>query len=374
MNCASVRLLSRLAAIAAFAVCPLAAQKQTPAPAPVPTPTKPPASTTPSTATTSPDLIDTTRGILLTGRLVLLDGLPPDEMIPVLLDCPGLPASGSSAEERRTVADTQGEFRFRLQLSFGSSKDFETLNKYSSGRVVVNQPSFEVLRANLRRLDLRLGADIGQLVLKPLDQGEGSVISVNSLHAPEPARKELIKGRQELAAGHADLAQKRFEKAIARFPDYATAWFDLGKLQLTQGAKDQAAESFRHASSADLKFLSPRIQLALLAATGLRWEEAEANSAAVIGLSPGGYPGMYLVHAIACFNLKKLDEAEKSARTGLDLDAGRQFPKLANILGAVLERRGDRAGAAAALRLYLERAPQAPDAEKVRARLQALLQ
>ena len=83
---------------------------------------------------------------------------------------------------------------------------------------------------------------------------------------------------------------------------------------------------------------------------------------------------MYLVHAIACFNLKKLDEAEKSARTGLDLDAGRQFPKLANILGAVLERRGDRAGAAAALRLYLERAPQAPDAEKVRARLQALLQ
>ena len=310
----------------------------------------------------------------MTGRLVLPDGLPPDEMIPVLLDCPGLLAAAPSTEERRTMADTQGEFRFRLQLNFGSSKDFETLNRYSTCSLVVSLPGFEMLRVNLRRLDLRMGADVGQLVLKPLKHGEGSIISVNSLHAPESARKELIKGRQDSEAGHPDLAQRRFEKAIGRFPEYATAWFDLGKLQLTQGAKDQAAESFRHASAADAKFLSPRIQLALLAATGLRWEEAEASSAAVIGLSPGGYPGMYLVHAIACFNLKKLDEAEKSAQTGLDLDTARQFPKLANILGSVLERRGDRAGAAAALRVYLERAPQAPDAEKVRARLQALLQ
>ena len=368
------RLFASMAAITVLTVAPLLAQKVTPAPVPAPTPTKPPVTTTPSTSVPGPDLSNDSRGILLTGRLVLPDGTPPDELIPLSLECPGDSPRGSVAEDRRTTADTQGEFRFRLQLTFGVTKDFETMNKFSACTIVVSLPGFEVVRSNLRRLDLRMGADVGQLILKPLGQGEASIISVNSMNAPEPARRDLIKGRQELAAGRLESAQRRFEKAVERYPDYATAWFDLGRLQATNGEKGKAAESFRHAIGADAKFISPRIQLALLAATDLRWEEAEASSGSVIKMAPAGYPGMYLVHAIACFNLKKMDDAEKSARAGLDQDTARQFPKLASILGNVLERRGDRAGAAEALRLYLERAPQAPDADKVRARLQALRQ
>jgi tetratricopeptide (TPR) repeat protein len=337
-------------------------------------PTPPPVTVTAPTAPLpGTDLTRGTREVMLTGRLVLPDGLPPDEMIPTTLDCPWTSANLRSREDRRTMSDTQGEFRFRLEVGFGATQDFETMNKYSSCSIVVSMPGFEIVRFNLEMLDLRMGADVGQLVLKPLGLSEASIVSMNSLSAPEAARKELIKGRRELAGGHLDAARKNFEKAIARYPAYATAWFDLGKLQSRNGETDKALDSFRRAIDADPKYLGPRIQSSLLAATALLWEVAEAQSAAVLKMAPQGYPGMYLVHAIACFNLKKMDDAEKSARAGLQQDTARQFPKLANILGSVLEQRGDRTGAAEALRLYLERAPQAPDAERVRARLQALL-
>lgn len=306
-------------------------------------------------------------GVFLTGRLTLPDGMPPADMIPMSLECTG-------GAPLRTMSDARGEFRFRLEVPSGRTALNRSQRLYSCA-VVVRIPGFVVLRKLMGNIDVSLGADVGTLVLKPLGSSAGSLISENSVNAPPAARKELLKARQEAERSKWDAAQARLEKALAIYPAYATAWYELGCLQEQQGNRERASESYRKAVEADPKYLSPRIQLAVLAAAGLQWAEAESRSEQVLRMEPRGLPGVYLVHAIACLNQNKLEAAEKSAREGLAQNgAEQQFPKLLHLLGSILERKGDRPGAVEAFRRYLEQAPQAPDAAKTRERIERLSQ
>jgi hypothetical protein len=102
------------------------------------------------------------------------------------------------------------------------------------------------------------------------------------------------------------------------------------------------------------------------------WPEAEQMSAAILKGAPEGLPGVYLVHAAACFNEKKFEQAEKSVREGLRHDTDHRYPRLTLLLTNVLEEQGDSEGAAEALRQYLASAPDTPEAAKARNRLDAL--
>ncbi len=300
--------------------------------------------------------------VMLTGRLVMPDALPPSDMVPVELECPG---KGTA----RALSDLRGEFRFPLSMAHGPA----ARHSQSYGcNVVVRVPGFQIATKPLGNSDLSLGADVGILVLKPIQNAEGTLISYNSFSAPEAARKELLKSREDAQKGKLDSAVRRLEKAIGEYPAYATAWYELGRVQERRGERGRAEESYRKAAESDPKYLNPRIQLALLAATSQRWPDAEAQAAHVLKLAPQGLPGVYLVHAIACINQKKTDAAEKSAREGMAQDSAHQFPKLAHILGDTLERKGDAQGAVAAYRQYLEFAPQARDAAAVRERISRL--
>jgi tetratricopeptide (TPR) repeat protein len=238
----------------------------------------------------------------------------------------------------------------------------------------VRVPGFEIIRKFLGNTNLKQGADVGPLILKPLDRSAAGLISWNSLSAPASARKELVKAREDAQDGKLDSAKKRLEKAIQQFPAYATAWYELGKLHEQQKESQSAASAYQRAAESDEKYLSPRIQLALMSAQAAQWPDAEARSGAILQLAPSGLPGMYLVHAMSSFNQQKFEAAETSARKGLEEDHANQFPRLAHLLGAVLEKKGDRAGAAVAFATYLQKAPQASDANAVRARIAALKQ
>jgi predicted negative regulator of RcsB-dependent stress response len=114
------------------------------------------------------------------------------------------------------------------------------------------------------------------------------------------------------------------------------------------------------------------VELSLMAAAAQQWPEAEQRTESILNMVPNSMPGVYLVHAIACFNQKKMDQAERSAREGLDQDKANQFPKLMRLLGDILLIKGDKEGAAKAFRNFLERAPQGPDAAKVQQQLAEL--
>lgn len=343
--------------------------QQNPPPPPSPTTTIPtPIQTRPPSASPGvPVSPDSLRDTMVTGRLVMLDGMPPPDMVPVYLDCGVGPASNAA-----TMSDLRGEFRFRFRTSSGPSSYGLPRQITTRCAISVIIPGFEPIRKDLAGLDLRLGGDVGMLVLKSLSQAEGTTVSLNGLKAPESARRELMKAREDVSKEKLDSAKNRLEKAVRIYPEYATAWYELGRLQARQGQPEMAAASYHQAAKTDPKYVNPLIELSLIAAAAQRWPEAEQRSESILKMAPTGMPGVYLVHAIACFNQKKIDQAERSVREGLDQDQANQFPKLMRLLGDILLIKGDKAGAAEAFRNFLERAPQSPDARKVQQQLAEL--
>jgi hypothetical protein len=65
--------------------------------------------------------------------------------------------------------------------------------------------------------------------------------------------------------------------------------------------------------------------------------------------------------------LGNIEAAESVSRDGLKADTQHQAPKLHQVLASCLILRNDFAGAEAEIKQYLELAPFAPDAEKMKA-------
>jgi TolA-binding protein len=120
---------------------------------------------------------------------------------------------------------------------------------------------------------------------------------------------------------------------------------------------------------ADNKYVSPQLQLAVLAAGENKWEEVAELSARVTKLNPMDFPAAHFYNAVANYNLQKYDEAEASAREVIKLDTQHRIPKAQHILGALLAMKNDYAGAAEQMRGYLQFAPQAQDADLVKKQL-----
>jgi TolA-binding protein len=92
----------------------------------------------------------------------------------------------------------------------------------------------------------------------------------------------------------------------------------------------------------------------------------------LLKLDATDFPEAYYYNAAANFRLKKLSDAESSARETLKLDTAHRFPQAAHILGIVLYQKHDFAGAAEQLRNYLQIAPNAPDAAQAKGQLAEL--
>jgi hypothetical protein len=82
------------------------------------------------------------------------------------------------------------------------------------------------------------------------------------------------------------------------------------------------------------------------------------------------YPQAFFFNAVANYNLKHAEAAEKSARSAEKLDTRHQFPQIARLLGAILSERHRYAESADEFRNYLLLAPRAADAPAVRKQLE----
>jgi tetratricopeptide (TPR) repeat protein len=204
--------------------------------------------------------------------------------------------------------------------------------------------------------------DVGTIVLHRLGQVQGFTISATSARAPAKAKKEYEKGRELEAIEKWDPALASFQKAVGVCPEYAIAWFEMGRVQVQKGELGAARQSFHQSSVADSKFVGPYHELAQLAVRDRQWQEVVDTTDAVLKLNPINFPGDWLLNAAGNFYLQHLDAAEKSARRGLELNAQHQFPKLEYLLSAILAQKRDYAGALEHIRNYLPLAPHAADA------------
>jgi len=199
---------------------------------------------------------------------------------------------------------------------------------------------------------------------------EGTSVSATALNAPKDARKAWEKGSQLMHAHPkprlAD-AEKEFLKAVALYPSYANAWSDLGRVRLQLGATNSAREAFRKALDTDGKLVEPYVQLGEQAAREQDWKEAGRNLGKALQLDPVDYPRLWFEDAVANYNLRNYERAEKNTRTALQLS--RIDPRANQLLGLILIAKRDYAGAKDALRTYVKLLPNARDLDHVKAQL-----
>jgi hypothetical protein len=354
---------------------------------PSPTPTQP--QTQPQPQNPSPFPRTSQPPIMLYGSVLLDDGAAPGEMVVIESVC-------NRAVRSEAYTDSKGGFSFELggdrNLAFddigdsaqnGSRLPGASSQQSVSGGSIPGSAAMRLqnceLRARLpgyRSEEINVFAqgsfgntDVGVIVLHRLGAAEGRVVSVTTLAAPKSANNAFEKGRQSLVQGKLDDARKNLEKATQLYPSFAAAWCALGQLDVRQHRTDDARLAFGKAIQADPKFIDPYLQLSDLQAAAKEWKELADTTATVIRLDPFDYPAIFFMNAVANYDIRNMEAAEKSARETEKLDVKKQYPQVFQLLALILASRGEYAEGASQMRAYLEAVPLAADAEKSKAQL-----
>lgn len=317
---------------------------------------------------------------MISGKVLLSTGMPPPEPVAIQRVC-------GSRTTTEGYTDSKGRFQFTLGERLGVMPDASDTSFGNPGGMNNNQRGLSgdsgeralmncELRANLagyrsqtvslagkRSLD---DPEVGTIIMHRIEGVEGLTISATTAMAPKDAKKAYDKGRDRLQKGKAEEAQADFQKAVEVYPKFAMAWLYLGITQEKAGGFKDARKSYDEALKIDSKLVQPYLQLAGLDAKDQNWEQTAINSEKLIRLDPVDYPYAYYLNAGANLNLHKLDEAEKSARQGLKMDEQHKFPALNHVLGMVLLQKAEYAEAATNMRAYLDRVPNAPNADAVK--------
>jgi tetratricopeptide (TPR) repeat protein len=349
-------------------------------------------------ATTTPDFSQ--HPLFLSGKVAMEDGTAPPDSAMIQLVCHSSPRSIGRTDSRgafsidlnnRAAMMTLADASENPQPSYGgggpvgsSTNGFSNTTAMSTGaapspsvgdRDLMGcdlQAALPGFRSDVLHLSNRRSLDdpnVGTLIMRRLSNVEGTTISATSAMAPKDAKKAMERGQNAVKKEKWEDAQREFQKAVEIYPKYATAWVELGRAQERLQNPEAARKSFAQALETDGKLVTPYLALASIAARESKWQEVSDDTDRVLKLNRVDFPQAYLLNSMSNYYLKNMDVAEKSAREGLDRDAEHRFPKMNEILAAVLVQKQDLAGAAEQFRNYLRYAPVGSDTERAKKQL-----
>jgi tetratricopeptide (TPR) repeat protein len=198
-----------------------------------------------------------------------------------------------------------------------------------------------------------------------MGDAKGSSTSATSAQAPKDAQKAYQKGLDAEKAGNPDEAQKALAKAVEIFPRYALAWFELGQVYEQRGHPPEAKDAYNHAVAADANYVNPYEKLYKLAAKESNWTQVGDLTGKLLRLDPYDFADAYYYNALANYQAGNLDAAERSGREAVKVTGPKADARAHYVLGMVLGRKGDNAGAVAELREFLKAAPAASNRAQV---------
>lgn len=213
---------------------------------------------------------------------------------------------------------------------------------------------------------------LGTIVLHFVGKVDGHLISPTSLEAPKDAKKEFDKAQEVVRKNKQAEAIQGYQKAVKAYPDYAAAWFELGRLQAAAKNVPAAKESFNAALKADPKFLSPYLQLSALAYDGHDWPALADTSEKLLALDAFDYPQAYYYSAVSNYFTGKYKEAETRANESLKADTEHHFPETYELMASILVKLNRPADAVTQLETYLKLYPRADDAMQVQGQVAQL--
>jgi tetratricopeptide (TPR) repeat protein len=331
--------------------------------------------------------------VFVTGRVMIDDGTPLPEAVVIQRVCGGSPHAEGYTDSKGffgiELGGNNGVMQDASEFGSASGTGFGSRSTGSQGQSQSNAGSSNGLSdrkymncelqaklagyrsqvinmANRRAMD---DPNVGTILLHRVGASEGNTVSAVSLAAPKDARKAYERGTEALKKKKTDDAVKDFAKAVELYPAYAAAWHELGKLQEAADHSDAARKSFSAAIQADPKFTGPYLELAVMALHEKSWQEVSEITDRIVKLNPFDYPQAFFFNAVANYNLKNMEAAEKSAAQAEKLDTQHLLPQVNQLLGMLMAQRKDYTGAAAQFRNYLKVAPDGPQAATVRTQL-----
>lgn len=326
----------------------------------------------------------------LTGRIQFDDGSPPSTAVVIERICGstlyveghpdakgnfGVNLGGRSATESISASD---------KSSSGGGMRGEALTAGIPGAKLMTErdiygcelrASYPGYRSDSITLTSRRSFDepnVGTIILHRIAGIQGTTISVTSALAPKDARRAYDKGIKLEGKASWQPAAAAFQTAVKVYPQYAAAWFELGKLEHAQNHLDQARQLYGRALQADPKYASPYQRLALIAVQESKWEEGARISRQGLDLNSIEFADLWYYQAVCQYNLHMFDVAGQAAQKTIDLDRFRRFPEAQLLLAGILTQQGNYAGAVLHLRAYLSEAPEAANAAMVRTNLAAI--
>ena len=207
--------------------------------------------------------------------------------------------------------------------------------------------------------------DIGTISLHLDEKATGSAVSTTTFSAPKDALKDFEKARAEAISRHLESAQHDLEKAVHVDPQFAEAWYQLGKIDEALKPED-ALDAYSKAAAADPHFSPPYVHIAELAAQQKKWQEVVGATDHALQLDPGGTPQVWYFSAVGNYNLGHAEAAETSANTSLAMDPSHVAPNTEQLLAVMLAGKGDYTGALKHLRNCLTYVPAGPNADLIK--------
>ncbi len=276
-----------------------------------------------------------------------------------LTNASGIPvASGFTDDSGRTLLQAPGAGGYWLKVK-GASIEKEATESVE----VVPCPAIQCTRTVFVRAKAKQEAS--QTTPK---QGTESVAqppnpaitSAAELRIPPDARKSFDQGMTAWQNRNYQQAAEKFEKAVAEYPQYDTAYNNLGVMYAHLGQNDKSMAAFKRAVELNDKNADADRNLARVLIREKDYPDAEGLLKKALTVQPPDATTLTLL-AITEIQDGKPDDALKDAQKvhGLPHEG---FAVVHYIAGGVLEEKHQYAEAAVEYNLYLKEAPNGAEA------------
>jgi hypothetical protein len=216
--------------------------------------------------------------------------------------------------------------------------------------------------------------DIGVIILRRLSNPAATTVSLSVLQAPAKARKCYKEANAELAKENRNFEKitKELQEAVRRYPKFSAAWDLLARVQMSQGDRAEARQSFLRSIETESTFLQPHMGLAQMAVQAGDWTETANWTRKALELDADLARALYW-NGLANFYLEEYAQGEDSLVRLYDQGYAATFPFGLLPLGVIHASRGAIQAAAREFQLYLRHMPAEKVPEHQRAELEKQL-
>jgi len=198
----------------------------------------------------------------------------------------------------------------------------------------------------------------------------GPVTSAAELRVPQNARKAFDKGVAAWGKRDYQQAANEFEKAVAEYPEYDTAYNNLGVMYMLLNENDKAFAAFRRSVELNDKNGDADRNLARLFLRKKDYPQAEELLKKTLAVQAPDAPTLALL-SIAELQDGKLDDAIRDAQKvhAMSHDG---YAVVHYVAGAALEGKHEYQQASVEYSTYLRESPNGPEAAQVRSAMDRL--